>query len=481
MLKNHIADLLKENLGYEPTGSQEKMISKLSCFIPAGNEMNALLVIGFAGTGKTTLIRSLVLTLDHFSQRFVLLAPTGRAAKVLAAYTERPASTIHKKIYRQKSSKDGLGQFVLDRNLQKDTLFIVDEASMIANQEQDQNMFGTGRLLDDLIEYVYSKEGCKLLLTGDVLQLPPVGLDVSPALDPEVLSGYGLSVEKVFLDEVIRQSRDSGILMNATLIRKFADTGRNDWPGFVTGIYTDIQPVSGAELINEISAAYDRVGVSNTIIVTRSNKRANYFNAGIRSNILWKEEEISIGDMLMVVRNNYYWTLDEQDLDFIANGDIAEITRIRKYEERYGLRFADVTLRFPDYQQLEMDLKIMLDTLHMETPSLGFEENRRLYFKILEDYPDVKSRKKKYELVREHPFYNALQVKFAYAVTCHKAQGGQWDTVFIDQGYISREMINREYYRWLYTAVTRAVKQLYLVNFSKQFLSEEKGGDANLQ
>ena len=473
MLKNHIIDLLRGNLDYEPTASQEKLIDRLAAFIPAGNEMEIMLVNGYAGTGKTTLVRSLVLTLDHFSRKYVLLAPTGRAAKVLSSYSKRPAATIHKKIYRQKSHSEGMGQFVLDRNLQADTLFIVDEASMIANQEQEQSVFGTGRLLDDLIGFVYSREGCKLVLIGDEAQLPPVGLKISPALNPETLRGYNLRVHEIFLDEVIRQSQDSGILMNATRIRKLADKDRNVYPGLVTGVYKDVRALNGAELIEEISDCYDREGMSNTIIVTRSNKRANQYNAGIRSQILWREEEISTGDMLMVVRNNYYWTGGEEEMDFIANGDIAEITRIRKYEERYGFRFADVTLRFPDYNRFEMDAKIMLDTLKTESPSLGYEENRTLYFSIMEDYPEVKTKKKKYELIREHPFYNALQVKFAYAVTCHKAQGGQWNTVFVDQGYIHQDMVNREYHRWLYTAVTRAIKQLYLVNFSRQFFADE--------
>lgn len=468
MLKKHIEALLRTNLAYDPTGSQEDLISSLAGFIQAGNEMEILLVNGYAGTGKTTLVRSLVITLDHFGQSCSLMAPTGRAAKVLSSYTGKPASTIHRKIYRQKSMKDGLGQFVLDRNLTKDTLFIVDEASMISDQAQEHNLFGSGKLLDDLIEYVYSKEGCKLILIGDEAQLPPVGLDHSPALDPEVLGSYGLTVHKAFLDDVIRQSRDSGILMNATLIRRLLDKERKEWPRLITGDYPDILPVNGPDLIETISDAYDRSGMSNTIIVTRSNKRANHYNAGIRSQILWREEEISTGDILMVVRNNYYWTQD-YDLDFIANGDIAEIRRIRRYEERYGLRFADVTLSFPDYQQIEMDVKIMLDTLGMDSPSLNYEESRGLYFKILEDHPEVKTRKKRNEIIREHPYYNALQVKFAYAVTCHKAQGGQWDTVFLDQGYIHEGMLGREYNRWLYTAITRAVKQLYLVNFSKRF------------
>jgi exodeoxyribonuclease-5 len=469
MLKNHVADLLKENLGYDPTPSQEKLMNILAEFVSPGNEMEVMLVNGYAGTGKTTLVRSLVRTLDGFGQKYVLLAPTGRAAKVLSSYTGKAAQTIHKRIYRQKSAKDGVGVFVLDRNLTADTLFVVDEASMIANQEQDMKVFGSGKLLDDLIEYVYSKSGCKLVLLGDTAQLPPVGLDISPALDPSVLEAYDLTVRSGFLDEVIRQSQGSGILMNATGLRAGAEKGSRNWPRLREDDFPDIRRISGNELMDEISNAYGRSGMAGTILVTRSNKRANRYNEGIRNRILWREEEIASGDMLMVVRNNYYWSQDEPDMDFIANGDIAEIVDIRERQERYGFRFADVTLRFPDYGDRELDAKIILDTIKLETPSLGFEENRQLYFNILEDYPEIKSKKKKFEMAREHPFYNALQVKFAYAVTCHKAQGGQWDTVFVDQGYITEDMINREYYRWLYTAVTRATGKLYLINFSDRY------------
>ncbi len=473
MLKNHIADLLKENLGYQPTDSQEELIKLLAGFIIPGNDMDVLLVNGYAGTGKTTLVRSLVITLESFRQKYVLLAPTGRAAKVLSSYTGKPAFTVHKKIYRQKSARDGLGIFVLDRNLSSNTLFIVDEASMIANQEQELKVFGSGKLLDDLIEYVYSKEGCKLLLLGDTAQLPPVKLDVSPALDPDVLAAYDLTVHKGFLDDVVRQLSGSGILVNATRIRKEAEKGSRNWPQFLCGDFDDVLRIDGSDLIEEISDSYGRIAMADTIVVTRSNKRANQYNQGIRNKILWREEEISAGDMLMVVRNNYFWTQDEKEMDFIANGDIAEIVGIRGTQERYGFRFADVTLRFSDYRSVEMDVKIMLDTIGLESASLGFEENRQLYFNILEDFSEIKSKKKKYEMIREHPFYNALQVKFAYAVTCHKAQGGQWDTVFVDQGYITAEMINREYYRWLYTAVTRATKRLYLVNFSDRYFAED--------
>jgi exodeoxyribonuclease-5 len=322
------------------------------------------------------------------------------------------------------------------------------------------------------VEYVYSKEGCKLILLGDTAQLPPVGLDISPALDPSVLATYNLTVHQGFLDDVVRQAQGSGILMNATRLREGLEKTPVKWPRFREDDFKDIQRIRGNDLIEEISDAYGRSGMAGTIVVTRSNKRANQYNEGIRSKILWRETDIVPGDMLMVVRNNYYWTQDESDMEFIANGDIAEIVDIRERQERYGFRFADVTLRFPDYGSREVDAKIMLNTLSLESASLGFEENRRLYFNILEDYPEIKTKKKKFEMARENPFYNALQVKFAYAVTCHKAQGGQWDTVFVDQGYVTEDMIGREYYRWLYTAVTRATRKLYLVNFSDRYFED---------
>jgi len=472
MLKSHLIKLLTENFDYEPTESQKRLISSLSSFITSYEQKQVLLVKGYAGTGKTTLVSSLVKSLDQCNLRYVLLAPTGRAAKVLSAYSRRPAFTIHKKIYIQKSTREGMGIFVLERNLHSKTFFIVDEASMITNQAQELNIFGSGRLLDDLLEYVYNNKNCRLIMIGDTAQLPPVGLDMSPALDRNVLEQHNITVSECHLTDVIRQSLDSGILYNATGIREILDKQIFDFPAVRTKGYDDVIPLSGSDLLEELSRAYDHYGLDGTIVVTRSNKRANKYNQGIRNQILGREEEIARGDFLMVVRNNYFWLDENQMTDFIANGDIAEIMRIHKYQDLYGFRFADVTLRFPDYQNMQVACKIMLDTLNIEAAALGQEEGKALYQAILEDFPDIKSKRKQYEKVREHPFFNALQVKFAYAVTCHKAQGGQWETVFIDQGYITDHMLNVEYLRWLYTAFTRATKKLYLINFASRYFND---------
>lgn len=471
MLKSQLIKLLIENFDYEPTESQKGLISSLSSFITGQEQKQVLLVKGYAGTGKTTLVSSLVRSLDRCNLRYVLLAPTGRAAKVLSAYSHRPAFTIHKKIYIQKTAREGMGIFVLERNLHSNTFFIVDEASMITNQAQELNIFGSGRLLNDLLDYVYNDKNCRLIMIGDAAQLPPVGLDMSPALDRKVLEEYGLSVSECYLTDVIRQSLDSGILYNATDIRGMLDYKISHFPVFTTKEFDDVIPLSGSDLLEELSRSYDRYGLDGTIVVTRSNKRANKYNQGIRNQILGRDEEIAQGDFLMIVRNNYFWLDENQITDFIANGDIAEITRIHKYHELYGFRFADVTLRFPDYQDMTVSCKIILDTLNIETAALGQEEGKALYQAILEDFPDIKSKRKQYDKVREHPFFNALQVKFAYAVTCHKAQGGQWESVFIDQGYITDEMLNVEYLRWLYTAFTRATKKLYLINFASRYFN----------
>lgn len=474
MLKKHIVEKLINNLQYTPTDSQKTLFDSLADFIINWGTNEIFLITGYAGTGKTTTLKTLVNTLYSFKINSMLMAPTGRAAKVLNSYTHKPAYTIHKKIYRQKSAKDAFGDFALDRNLHKNTYFIVDEASMISNQSFELSVFGSGRLLDDLIEYVYQGKGCKLILIGDTAQLPPVKMDLSPALDPKQLEGYGMDIKRAFLSDILRQSRESGILYNATIIRKLIEEEGSDFPELRVEEFPDIERTVGSEMVELISDSYDQYGIEETVIVTRSNKRANNFNQGIRNQILWREEELTVGDFLMIVKNNYFWIDEEEKLDFIANGDIVEVVDIKGHQELYGYRFADLTLRFVDYEDLEIDAKVLLDTLYTNQASLSREENRNLFNNVLEDYEDVKTKKARYRKVRENPFFNALQVKFAYAVTCHKAQGGQWKAVFVDHGYITDEMINKEFYRWLYTAFTRATEKLYLVNFHKSFFPGEE-------
>jgi exodeoxyribonuclease-5 len=460
------------NLGNTPTEDQSEALKKIASYICDNSNDVIFLMTGYAGTGKTSVISSVVKTLDLLRMRSVLLAPTGRAAKVLSSYSDRPAFTIHKKIYRQKSSKDGMGNFSLDRNLHKDTFFIVDEASMVANNSGDSSIFGSGRVLDDLIEYVYSGIDCKLILVGDTAQLPPIGSAVSPALDPASLGGYGFGLITCELKQVVRQSETSGVLMNATRVR--LQVAENDLvhPSIDCINYKDILRITGEELIEEISSAYGSCGMEGTIIVVNSNKQANRYNQGIRNRIFYREEEISTGDMVMVVKNNYFILGEEEEgTGFIANGDIAEVRRIRKYEERYGFHFADMVLKFPDYN-LEVEAKVMLDVLHLDTPALPSEKNRELFQNVLADYINLKTRRKQYEAVRNDPFFNALQIKFAYAVTCHKAQGGQWERVFIDQGMFNRNEISPDYLRWFYTALTRSTDKVYLVNFSVEWFGE---------
>lgn len=470
MFEKKLSQLIINKLEVTPTQSQQNAIDEISRFLYDDNQQSLFLLKGYAGTGKTLLVSTLVQSVVQFRIKTELMAPTGRAAKVLSAYAKKPAYTIHKKIYRQQSSSDGEGKFVLDYNKSSNTLFIVDEASMLSNTSSDFSVFGSGRLLDDLIEYVYNGKNCRLMLVGDTAQLPPVGLMVSPALDTIVLEEYQLNVFSATLTDVVRQAEESGILYNATAIRYHIKQKRiNDFFSIKLKPFSDIKRIGGDELIESISNCYDKFGESETIVVTRSNKRANKFNEGIRSSILWRESELSKGDLLMIVKNNYYWTDAEKKLDFIANGDIANVQRVHRVEEIYGFKFADVTLRFIDYDDIEFDCKIFIDTLYIEAASFGHAENQRLFEAIQQDYMHITNKKNRWKEIRENPYFNALQVKYSYAVTCHKAQGGQWDAVFIDHGYLTKEMMNIDLFRWFYTAFTRPKTMLYLVNFDKNF------------
>lgn len=466
MLNNYLTQQIKRNFCYQPTEEQEKAIECIADFLFKPENDTLLLLKGYAGTGKTTLIGAVVRTLSEMRAGYVLMASTGRAAKVFSRYSGFSAYTIHKKIYRQKSFSNDLDNFSLNDNLHKNTLFIVDEASMISNDGLTGASFGSGRLLDDLIEYVYAGQGCRLLIIGDDAQLPPVGEDESPALSAEVLRGYGLGVTECILTEVIRYSGRNGILSNATMLReRMAADDIYDLPVLSLKGYEDISSIPGSELIEAINSSYNEVGMDETMVICRSNKRAYLYNKGIRNTILYREEELSTGDILMIAKNNYHWTADCKEMDFIANGDIAVVCRVRRTQEMYGFRFADVVLSFPDHNDIEFELKILLDTLHSDYPSLSKEDSDRLFNAVMEDYSDITNKKERMKKLKEDSFYNALQVKYAYAVTCHKAQGGQWKRIFIDQGYITEDTFTPDYYRWLYTALTRASEKLYLVNW----------------
>ena len=469
MLNNYLVQQIKSNFSYKPTLEQEKAIKKLAEFLFSPKNEGIFLLKGYAGTGKTSLVGALVKTLDQLQQKCVLLAPTGRAAKVFSHYAGHPAYTIHKKIYRQKSFSNETDNFSINDNLHQHTLFLVDEASMIANDGLAGSMFGTGRLLDDLVEYVYAGSDCRLMLIGDTAQLPPVGEEQSPALYADALKGYGLEVQEMMLTEVVRQMHDSGILWNATELRNYiVEEDYFTLPSVRIEGYPDVKVVPDYELIETIGECYDRAGMEETIVVCRSNKRAHQYNKGIRNSILYREEELETGDLLMVAKNNYFWTEGNKDVDFIANGDIAVVQRVRREREMYGFRFADVILRFPDYNDMELEVTILLDTLHTETPALPKEMNDKLFYSVLEDYMDIPTKRERMKKMKTDPYYNALQVKYAYAVTCHKAQGGQWKRVFIDQGYMTEDMLSPDYFRWLYTAFTRATETLYLVNWPKE-------------
>ncbi|MEA1875840.1 MAG: AAA family ATPase [Bacteroidota bacterium] len=467
-----ISDFVAE-IAYKPTEGQSTAIIDISDFVWNKFQDEIYILKGYAGTGKTTLIASLVKVLKRYNRRAVLLAPTGRAAKVLANYSGHSALTIHKKIYRQKKMVDGFAEFGLDRNLHKNTIFIVDEASMISNQSMELSVFGSGRLLDDLISYVYSGIDCKIVFCGDTAQLPPVGLDISEALNPSLIQTYGFEVKHTVLTDVVRQDKKSGILYNATSLRtQLSGEVKGVFPNLNSEGFTDFTRLSGTDLIDQIQSSYDNPGMDETIIVCRSNKQANRYNQGIRNRVLWREEEISPGDQLMVVKNNYYWLKDEDEIDFIANGDIMELIRVLEYKELYDLRFARVMVRLKNYRDLEFPCWILLDTLTVETPAMPRNAMKEFFFKVMDDYQHVKGKKLRTDAVREDHFFNALQVKYAYAVTCHKAQGGQWEHVYVDQGYITEEKLDRDYFRWLYTAVTRSSSKLYLVNFKDEFFKD---------
>lgn len=466
MINNYLERQIKENFPYQPTPEQENAIKLLSQFLCSPKADVTFLLRGYAGTGKTSLVGALVRTLDFLKQKVVLLAPTGRAAKVFSAYAGHPAFTIHKKIYRERAYLGEGGNFTLNDNLTTHTLYIVDEASMISNEGLSGVMFGTGRLLDDLVQFVYSGQGCRLLLMGDTAQLLPVGEELSPALYADALRGYGLEVVETDLTQVVRQEQQSGILWNATALRRLI--AEEEWgvlPKIRISGFPDVKLLPGNELIDALSACYDRDGTDETIVVCRSNKRANIYNNGIRAQILWREEELESGDLLMVAKNNYYWTEKEKSLDFIANGETAVVRRVRRTAEMYGFRFADVLLSFPNWQDAELEVRLLLDTLHSDAPALSREESERLFQTVLEDYADIPLKRDRMKKMKADPYYNALQVKYAYAVTCHKAQGGQWKNVFLDQGYMSEEYLTPDYFRWLYTAFTRATDTLYLVNY----------------
>ena len=466
-------------LQYEPTPCQESLLRKVASFVSDDDDI--MIVNGYAGTGKTTAIASVISVMKEFKTKCVLLAPTGRAAKVLSSYAGQPAFTIHKHIYRQKSvGGDGFGQFTLVPNKDKETLFIVDEVSLIGidpGQQQSTTAFGTGNLLEDLITFVRSGTDCKVILIGDSAQLPPIGLDASPALSRDYMAMMGGTVFAE-LSTVVRQHKESGILYNATLIRHLLselDHGPGVMElcdlGLETGAFDDVERVSGGELIEKISDAYSTYGEDDTVILCRSNKRAIKYNLGIRSTVQFKEERLVHDDKLMIVKNCYQFVEGIKDMDYIANGDIAKLQKISKYEERYGLHFAEARISFPDYDDQEITAKVILDTLESESASLTYEQSNMLYQGVNADYSHITTKKKRYEAVREDRYYNALQLKYANAVTCHKSQGGQWKCVFIDNPFWQDELTVDDL-KWLYTAITRATEKVFLVNFKDELFAE---------
>ena len=463
---------IREALGLVPTAEQEHAIDVFSMFMTDRDDHVVMILRGSAGTGKTTLAGAIVRAMTTLKQKMILLAPTGRAAKVVSLNAGHPAYTIHRRIYRQKSAGD-ISSFNLNFNNNHDTLFIVDESSMIANYQlsavnyQLSTAFGSGCLLDDLMQFVYSGSNCRLLLVGDKAQLPPVGEDESPALMPDVLRAYGMRVYECDLNQVLRQSQDSGILWNATQVRCMMADGGCSLPRIRFQGFPDIVNVPGDELIESLASSYSRAGMDETMVITRSNKRANIYNQGIRNTVLDREDELCRGDQIMIVKNNYYWANGEGAPTFLANGDIAVVQRVRNVHELFGFRFAEVTMTLPDYDDYELTATVVLDSLTTEAPSLTREQQEALYNAVMEDYADIPTKPERIKKLKDDKYYNALQIKYAYAVTCHKAQGGQWAHVYVDQGYMSDDMLTPDYIHWLYTAFTRATERLYLVNWPK--------------
>ena len=480
MVVDELKYKILQQFGFPPTLEQANALDVFARFLTDRNPQVVMILRGSAGTGKTSLSGAIVRTLQSIRQKVMLLAPTGRAAKVFSQNSGTPAYTIHRRIYREKSFSGVDGQFNLNDNLFTDTLFMVDEASMVANMGLGGMNFGSGCLLDDLVHFVYQGRNDRLMLIGDKAQLPPVGEEESPALNAAMLQGYGLTVYECDLNEVLRQSEQSGILYNATMIRQMiTHDDITQLPKIRFTGFSDIRQMPGAELIEALADSYHHVGLDDTIVVTRSNKRANIFNQGIRNMVLDREEELSQGDILMIVKNNYYWMEEERkkikekdnqvpsnDIPaFLANGDRAKVLKVRRRIDLYGFRFATLLLQFPDYGNYELEATVLLDTLTSEAPALTHEQQEQLFHQIEEDYQDVPLKTDRMKAIRQDQFYNALQVKFAYAVTCHKAQGGQWAHVYVDQGYMTDDMLTPDYIHWLYTAFTRATEMLYLVNW----------------
>lgn len=470
MIKAELFDRYFPNI---PTANQSDAFELFSQFLNNPDPFSCFIFKGYAGTGKTTIISTLVKALPAVKMRTVLLAPTGRAAKVITSYSRKTAYTIHKKIYRKKVAGTPEMDFMLAENKHTDTLFIVDEASMISNEKIS---FSQQSLLEDLIEYIYSGENCRLMLVGDTAQLPPVGLVESPALNPKVLDAlFSLKVFTIELTEVVRQEKTSGILYNATAIRNLItshtkDADKHPYPKFHLKPFKDIYKMTGERLIEGLEYAYSKYGMENTLVICRSNKNANLYNLNIRNRILYREEELTGGDYIMVVRNNYFWTSEDEGSSFIANGDMAEVRRVSNVHEQYGFRFADVSLEFTDSSNTTpLNCRVLLDTLFADSPNLARKDQERLFEAVMEDYKHLPTKRDRIQALKEDPYYNALQLKFAMAVTCHKAQGGQWDAVFVDQGFLTEEMLDTEFMRWLYTAFTRATKELFLLNFGDDF------------